>query len=100
MLVAGRGVLKNHILTVNEAGKMQHLTALIDELAYTIYVSEPMAVICASDTLRFNEVFKKATDASALIAAMNAEAFTAVKQGSTISIFKTDFKEHYIEKLL
>lgn len=99
MLVPGRGVLNNHILTINDLGQMVSLTPLNDELAYTIYISDTVAIVCNHDEQKLLDSFSSIQNQNELKSLFIEGNFNEVNKGLTLSIFKFDFKSRYIEKL-
>lgn len=100
MAIPHVGVLNNHVLTVDDSGRLVTITPIVHELAYTIYVPHPIAVIAASDENRFRQLFMETNDIHQLYLEMRMESFSPIKQEDTICVFELLFKDSFLKQLL
>ena len=100
MAVPRVGVLKNHVLTIDDSGRLESVTPIVHELAYTIYVPHPVAVIAESDKSRFYQLFMESNDIHQLYSWIDKESFRAVQQEDTICVFELLFKDSFLKQLL
>lgn len=100
MAIPHVGVLNNHVLTVDDSGRLVTITPIVHELAYTIYVPHPIAVIAASDENRFRQLFMGSNDIHQLYTKIDKESLMAIKQEDKICIFELLFNDSFLKQLL
>lgn len=92
-------VLHNQVLSIDD-GRLVEIQPFSGELAYTIYVSNPILIIPVDEASTINNMFESSTDMPEFCNLLDQCHFSQrMESGDLVTALELDFQQHYISKL-
>lgn len=89
----------NHIITVDDEGRLVSILPFDRELGNTVYVPEPLCVACTSDIHLVEEAFAECASREQLKRRLVSIETTPLQAGTSVNVLRLDFAHNRLNPL-